>query len=377
MKALTSLAAFFLLMPFAFAQVSEATRQADYLINNYQFEKALLALEAVEDSSISVLQRKAYCYSRLGHVDKARAFYLKVVQQDSLNRSALQQLGLLFVKNEEFDAARDCFGKLTELDSTNSYYFKQLANVLAETEDVLGAVVNYVSALELNPMDVEAYTGVSEVLIAMEQFPTADSILTVGLEKTGNKRIELMLARVKLDEEQYDLVIRHVNHVLEKNDTTTVEARLLGLSYHETHDYHKAIQCMRFLETRGVKSDWMYYYMGSSYHHLGDHKNSIPALTAAIDQGISDNIGVYHMQLAMAYEQAHDHKNAIKYYQAAYEYSKSDILLYHLARNYDEYYEDKTNAVRYFKKYLKTDDTVKVARQYAKYRLHQLSSELN
>lgn len=354
-------------------QTSESTKQADYLISNYQFEKALSLLDALEDSSVSVMQRKAYCYSRLGHVDKAIEYYLFVLKEDSLNRNSLQQLGLLYVKNEDFVLARDCYQRLVNIDSANSFYFRQLANVLAETQEIIGAVMNYMYALQLNPKDVDAYAGLSEILIGTDQFSVADSLLSAGLEQTQSKKIELLLARVKLDQEQYEEVIRHVNHVLQKYDTTTVEARLLGISYYETRDFHKAIECMNFLIAHNVKGDWISYYLGSSYHQLGDTKHSIPALQDAIDQAISENIGVYHLQLAMAFEQSKDYKNAIKYYQAAYEDSKSDILLYHLARNYDEYYEDKAQAIKYFKKYLKSDDTVKLAKEYSKLRLNQLS----
>ena len=374
MKAPTSLFVFFLFFAArAFGQSGEITKQADYLINNYQFEKALLLLDA-SDSSISVMQRMAYCYNRLGHMDKAIELYSGILQRDSLNRNALQQLGLIHVKNEEFIPARECFIRLAQIDTTNSFYFKQLANVLVETQEFVAAVMNYLYSLELNPRDVDAYLGVGEVLIMNQQLSVADSILTAGMEQTNkNKKMELMLARVKLDLEQYDEVVKHVNHVLEKNDTSSVEARLLGIAYYERREFHKAIKCMTFLEQRGVKADWLYYYLGSSYHHLGEHDKAIPALSKAIDEAISDNLDVYHMQLAMAYEQAGNHKEAIRYYQYAYEKSKSDILLYHLARNYDEGFDDKTHAIRYFKKYLRTDDTVKVARQYAKYRLYQLS----
>jgi hypothetical protein len=65
-------------------------------------------------------------------------------------------------------------------------------------------------------------------------------------------------------------------------------------------------------------------------------------------------------------------KMAIKYYKAAYEESKSGILLYHLARNYEVYYKDKAQAIAYFKRYLESDDTIKLAREYSRSRLNEL-----
>jgi hypothetical protein len=95
-------------------------------------------------------------------------------------------------------------------------------------------------------------------------------------------------------------------------------------------------------------------------------------MSRAIESGISENIEVYYSQLARTYEEAKDYKNAIHYYQAAYEKSKTKILLYDLARNYDVYFKDKSTAIAYYKRYLASDDTIKLAREYAKRRLDML-----
>ncbi|MEX2232819.1 MAG: hypothetical protein WD824_11700, partial [Cyclobacteriaceae bacterium] len=99
----------------------------------------------------------------------------------------------------------------------------------------------------------------------------------------------------------------------------------------------------------------------------------IAFLNQAIEESIADHIGTYYNQLAMAYEEIKDFKNAIRYYKTAYETSKSAILLYHLARNYDVYYKDKTQAQLYYKKYLDSDDTIRLAKKYSRYRLDVLT----
>ena len=87
---------------------------------------------------------------------------------------------------------------------------------------------------------------------------------------------------------------------------------------------------------------------------------------------MSENITQYYVQLAASYENVGDFKSAIKYYKAAYETSKKDILLYHLGRNYDVYYKDKSTAIAYFKRYLDSDDTIKLAKEYTRSRLNEL-----
>jgi tetratricopeptide (TPR) repeat protein len=147
---------------------------------------------------------------------------------------------------------------------------------------------------------------------------------------------------------------------------------MLGISYFQLNEFSKTVECMNYLLMSGMKNEWIYYYLGVSYRELNKIPESIDAMTKAIGEGISDSIGIYYSQLAKSYEESKDYKKAIYYYQAAYESSKSNILLYHLARNYDVYFKDKSTAIAYYKRYLATDDTIKLAREYSKRRLNVL-----
>jgi tetratricopeptide (TPR) repeat protein len=158
-----------------------------------------------------------------------------------------------------------------------------------------------------------------------------------------------------------------------KGDTIPVYARLLGISYFQLDKHEEVIPWMKYLLKSKQQAEWVYYYMGVSYQQLNMPDTAISYLNKAIEKGISDNISTYYTQLAMSYENIKDFKSAIKYYKAAYESSKSNILLYHLARNYDVYYKDKAQAISYYKRYLSSDDTIKIAREYTRYRLDQLS----
>lgn len=354
--------------------VVEIIKEADILSNAYQFGKALDVLNQSEDSvTIGLLQRKAYCYSRLGNYEEAINYYERIMRNDSVNRDALHQLGQLYSRSEQFDTARSFYLRLIRLDSTNSFYYKQFASIAVKQEDFAKAILYYLQALQFNPRDIEAYAQLGSVMMDAEQYEAADSMLTEALALSENPSLRLLLARAKLAEGEYDAVIENVNQLLTKSDTTSSYARLLGISYLQLDQYEKVITCMDFLLKSGIKSDWIFYYLGVSYRETKHPEEGIQFLNLAIEESISDNISTYYATLALAYEEIRDFKNAIRYYKAAYESSKSDILLYHLARNYDVYYKDKTQALIYYKKYLDSDDTIKLAKNYSRQRLSVLS----
>ncbi len=362
----------------SFSQVPEALREIDLghvdrLISSYQFDLALIELNWKKDSlSTPILQRKGYCYYRLGNYNQAIIEYNRILAVDSTDRNATYQLAQLYSKNDQFDESAQCYNRLIAADSSNSFYYKQYAVIIQQSEDILKAIAYYLKAVELNPRDVEAYVLLGNALLEDEQYELADSVFSNAVLNLKNPQLRLLLAKAQLGAKKYDAVIQTLEPLLLK-DTTTAYARLLGISYFQLDRFDKVIPWMNYLLNNNLKAEWIYYYMGVSYEQLGKSDTAISFLNKAIEEGISDNISTYYTQLAMSYENMKDFKSAIKYFKAAYESSKSDILLYHLARNYDVYYKDKAQAIAYYKRYLSSDDTIKIAKEYSKYRLDELS----
>jgi tetratricopeptide (TPR) repeat protein len=353
---------------------AEILKEADWTIHNYQFERALVLLNQIDDSlNTEVLQKKGYCYSRLGNYHEAIGAYQQIVKLDSTNTNAANQLGQLFSRTGQIDLALRFYQKLIDADSTNSFYYKQYASLVSQTGDIVTAMAYYLKTIELNPRDVEAYTELANLLLDADLFSTADSILTKAVTTMPHPQLQLLLAKAQFGEEKYQLVIDNVNGMLSRRDTTATMARLLGISYFQLHQYNEVVQCMNYLLAAGAQGEWIYYYLGASYDQLKKFDKAIMFVQKAIDMGISDNIDTYYTQLAVSYENTNDFKNAIHYYKAAYETSKSDILLYHLARNYDQMYKDKSSAIAFYKRYLNSDDTIKVTRQYSEKRVQELA----
>jgi tetratricopeptide (TPR) repeat protein len=346
----------------------------DQFINNYQFEKALQLLETNNDTlDTRLLNKKGYCFYRMGNYSAAIDQYERIIKLDSTNKNTLIQLAQLYSKSNRYEDSYGCYQKLIQQDSLNGYYYKQFAIVASQINDFLTSLANLQSAIQLNKKDIEAYTLLGNLLLEMEQYGTADTVLTQALKFNNNPQLRLLLAKAQFGEEKYKDVIKTTEGLMSQSDTLPVYARLLGISYFHADQFYKVIPFMDFLVKSDVKTEWVYYYLGVSYQKLDMPDTSIVYLNKAIEAAISDNISYDYLQLAISYEDIKDFKSAIKYYKAAYETTKSKILLYHLARNYDFYYKDKTQAIAYYKRYLNSDDTIKIAKEYTRTRLDELS----
>ena len=347
--------------------------KADSLISNYQFEKAVDILAAGDGLSVDILLRRGQCYVKLGSFGDAVVSFERVLQQDSSNFIALNQLGLLYGRNSDFKRALECYHRLINLDPSNSYYCKQAGLMYSASNDLKESRAWLAKALELHPGNAEASVLLGEIFMEMEEYKSVDSVVNRALEYNPQlQTLWALKARSAFEQNKFELVIETVNRILQKSDTTVLYARLLGVSYYRLMAYRSAVDCLIFLLKNEFNPGWVYYYMGVAARAHGKIPSSVTWFRLAIDKSVSGNITTYYAQLAESCEDLGDYQGAIKAYRAAYNFSKDGIWLYQLARTYDIYYKDKSVALTYYEKYLESDDTISVARDYARNRLQDM-----
>jgi tetratricopeptide (TPR) repeat protein len=292
---------------------------------------------------------------------------------DSANRTALSQLGQLYSRNGEYAKALSSFLRLIALDSANSYYYKQAGMLAARSNEFMIAKFLFEKALKLNSDDIESALGLGNIFMEMQHYEKVDSIVQQSLFIDPAFRPMLVLqAKSAFEQHHYEAVIPTVNSLLEKSDTTGIYARMLGVSYYHLKDFDNVVTCMTYLLRNRYDFDWIYFYMGVATRELGNVPASVRWLKLAAQKSISDNTKIYYSQLGQSFEDMGNYEEAIRAYRTAYNYSKDGILLYHLARNYDVYYEDKATAALYYQKYLESDDTIRLAREYARKRMQDM-----
>ena len=351
----------------------ELVRRADSLMANYKFEGALKVLTKTDSVQTDILLRIGQCHFRLGASGAAIRPYEQVLQMDSTNVTALIQLGQLYARNGDFAKALSSFVRLIKLDSMNSYYYKQAGSMAMGSGEIMTARYWFKKALDFNTADVEASLALGNILMEMEGYEEVDGIVRQALTVDPQFKPMLLLgAKSAFEQHKYESVIITINKLLENSDTTALSARLLGVSYFQLQEYSKVVRCMQFLLQNRYENEWIYYYMGVATRELDDLPASIAWFKLAVQKSISENTKTYYSHLGQSYEEMEDYPEAIRAYRAAYNYSKDGIILYHLARNYDIYYKDKATALAYYQKYLESDDTIRLAREYARRRMQDM-----
>lgn len=335
--------------------------KADSLLAEFRFGQAISALEQClqQDSSQRTLHQLAYCYYEQGNYPKAKTCYQRLLHRDSADQRALDRLGSIYLREDNYRKATDLFGRLIRLDSSQSRYHKKAAIAAYQSGRAQLAQKHYQHAHRLNPTDLSIITALSILYQQQQNIPQAQQMIRKGLQlDSTNTKLTITGAQLYFNLKQYDSSLVLLKSLLrQKQDTTIKMVRMLGLSYYFEKQYEKCIPFLEQFLEKDISTDIIHYYLGNAYSALEDTKNATFHYEMAAQEGVSENIATYFTRLGMLYESQKQFAKAIRAYQSAYDYEPSNALLYHLARNYDVYYKDKSIALDYYQRYLSLQDT--------------------
>ena len=344
-------------------------------INNFQFSQAISALDecySTDSLNVTYLNQKGYCYLKTGQLQDAKKSFLKILGVNSNNLQALNQLGSILEKENNFKDGLYVYQHLIEIDSTNGYYYQRKAQIFEKNNQPYSAIADYNKALKLNPKDLESIVSLTRLYFSLELFQDALEVANKGLElQANNSKLLAYKMKVLYQLEDFNTVLTVSDRYFELgNDTTLLLAKVIGISQYHEKEFVESISTLEKVYN-AQEPEIVAYFIGIAYREIGNHSQSISYLNKAIDKGVSNNISTYYTNLAITYEEQEMYPQAIKAYQTAYKSSKENILLYHLARNYDLYYKDKKTAIEYYNLYLETKDSENVV--YLNYSEHRIS----
>jgi len=313
--------------------------------NNYKFKEAIDDFnQCLSDSSTriksTILIGKSYL--KLGQSAPARTSFYQTIAIDSNNIQGLNQLARIYYKSGVYDSSIVYYSKLEILDTSNVYYQKKLAYSYKFKGDIIKTLRYFNKALGNNPNDAGTAVEIAKVYVALKYYTTADSLndMALYLDSSLLPAVKLQ-AKIAYKRFRYEECIAAVNKLNRFGDSSLYAMRIKGISQYKLDNYSEAIETLSYLVKKEKGNDVGWYYLGLCMRDAGEIDNAIVNLRRALKHGMSKNIKSYYSHLAISYEMKKDYPNAIKAYKAAYALSRDEVLLYHLARNYDYYYDDK------------------------------------
>ena len=365
---------------FLMAQQDSLLVAATTAFDTQDYEQALDLYETIysQDSTIQSLERAGLSASRLGMHPRARQHFLNLELRDSTSLIALTQLANLYEQEENIPKAIKYHTRLSRLYPDRGYHFRKLGALYKSAGLRSDAVRYYDQALKLFPQDLAAIRGLSELYLLDRQFVNADSMLRAGLAQDSlNNRLHLLMARSQFLQKAYDSTAYYMEQIRGQYVLKPHHERMLGHAYVQVDSFERAVYHLMKALTNDGSKEYVHYNLFVAHEALEDTESAKYHLQEAIKEGTSDDLDLYHRNLARLYNEEDNLKEAIPHYQDAYKYGEDPLVLFYLARASDVYYKDKNVAVRYYARFIKSGYDHPEYRDYSGKRMRYLKEHMH
>lgn len=344
-----------------------ATAQANYADGNYIAALASAELSYSKDSTdLKCLNIIADASNKLGDQAKAKKYYHKLEKLDSSNVSIYVQLASIYEQQLRTPRAIKYYTILNKLLPDNPIYFRKNAKLYRSAGDIQEAFRLYAAANKLNPRDVLTIKGMAELCIGNNQMEMADSLIREGLQiDAENISMSYILAKSKYKQKQYDSVTLVLEGLRGQIDLNSYYNKLLGYSYLQIDSVDLAIQKLQLALVDDEESEKLHYYLATAFEKKNEMEGALVHFEKAVEFGKSHDLDIYHRNAARLANKEKQYKKAIAHYKDAYKYGNDPVVLYYLAAICDTYYKDKSIAVSYYQKYIKSKHPHKEYQDYA------------
>ena len=328
---------------------------------------------ATDTTRMDCIMGVATTARQLGMALVAKEAFLTLAQDSVFQVDAWRRLAPMFEGQDNLPKAVKYYTLLNKADTTNALYFRKLGQLYQRAGERMGAFTNYSHALKLNDQDLYALKGLADILLNNKQNIMADSLLNIALRlDSTNISIKLMYARSKYQQKQYDSTTLVLEPLTREVGLTNYFSKMLGYSFLKIDSVQQSIHYLQQSLDRESDPEYAEYYLGIAHEKLEDYETAAYFYNRAAVSGVSPNEGVYYKLLGNLARKQGQTKDAIRYYNKALDFSEDGVVSFYLGDLCNEYYKDKSMAIRHFERYLKSDHSDAAYRKYARKKITYL-----
>lgn len=342
---------------------------AERLYIEQDYQNSLGIYESLADSdstNVQHLYRAGTAAQRLGDFKKAKDYLHKLEKIDTTNHTYARPLASIYEIEGNVPKAILYYTNLSKENPDNSLFYRKLGQQYLKGGETGDAFTNFNKSHKLNPNDFFTVQGLADIFSINKQYQDANVLLRKAIAyDESNLNLQLLYTTNKYKQAQFDTTATVLYGLRGKLDFSNYYNKMLGYSLMQIDSTEKAIFYLRKSLVNEGNPEIAHYYLSKAYEDMEEMDYATHHLEKAIDAGISKNLKSYHSNLARLQESSGNKKDAIRNYEAAYRYSSDPIYLFYLGRLTDEYYKDKSVAIRYYDRYAQSKDENIEYKRYA------------
>jgi len=359
---------------FRLGKVYQNLNQNKSAIENYQ--KAL----DLNPNSVATLYNYSSCLYSSGNYPAAKHELLKLQKIDSMHYQGNLLLAKTYTTLNDYNEGLAIYNKLVERDSLNPYLHKQIGNLKNRTQDYIGSLAAYLISYDLNPKDLSVVLHIIQKFYEMSAYDQALTYANNGLNSFPNNHMILKKkAQTLIGLEWYENALPILLDLKERKKLKLPDFKQLGICYMQTRKYKLAIKSFNTCGETFEKDPMINFYKGVCYSRLHDDIKGIKYLENAIAYVTLPIKASMHLHLAKAYNSNREFEKAVDQYQKHFKLDGRNIeVLYEIATTYEEYGDNKEEALKYYAQYMReTENKGDERYEYAKSRILHIKEKIH
>lgn len=302
------------------------------------------------------LSSVANCYMQLGDYMLAKQYFHALEKDSFYKTEAISKLAIIYESQQNLPKAIKYYLALQQIYHANPVYLRKLGNLYLQGREPKQALESYLQAFHFNPRDLLTIQGLTEFYLAADDLVMADSFASNGISiDSNNVGLQLLKSRIKYRERDYKTTSSILYKLTFQTELNNFYNKLLGYSFLQIDSLDKAIYHLQKSLLNEDNPEYALFYLALAYEKKKDYESSDYYYGEAIKEGISENMAQYHRGLARTHTIRGNYAIVLEQYKKSQEYQKEADVYYYMANAAEQYYKDKSVAIKYYQQYLDTN----------------------
>jgi predicted Zn-dependent protease len=315
-----------------------------------------------------------------GRLDQARDS-LKRWEDDSLFSSrAINLLTQIAIQQRDYMDAVKYLVRLREMYPTSSVYPHRLARVFHAMNQLPAAEGYYSKAHQLDTLNQIIIGEWVDVLIKLDFGARARRVLKKGItaspENLGFRRQKVTLTYRECD---YLQTLDNAAFLTHRGDTTPQIVKIKGFALFHLDSLDRAEFWMDYLIDNGFVGEDVYYYKGRILAARNQKAEAQPYFHLASISCLSANFNSFSLAAGINLYETQQYQESIRWLQMMRHFSQNPMIIFYLALNFYDYYEDKNPALTHFRLFLEHShsEAQESHREFATRKIREIVEEMH
>lgn len=312
-----------------------------------QYEKAYELAPTDHEISFDYAQK----LSQSGSSFRAAEVYKSMYTRDSSDMSIVRPYARIVYDAGEFHTAITLYNAIIHQNPEDWVSHRFLAKCFAHVGEEGKSRTHFELAYEIVPDNTNLIYDYAMHEYRLNRLDhTLDLLSSLNENDSGTMKIMLLKADTYFKQQEYTLAIPIYNKLLMKGLRSEDVYKRMGFAYFIIGAYPRSHELLTLSVEMGDRDAATYYYMAKCLEYSKEYDEAIATFEKCLESIQPKYLADLHESMGSIYAVIEDYHNAIDHLSIAREMNQdSHLILYFLADAYDNYYEDKSVALEYFR----------------------------